>query len=176
MDFVYVDWSRNTLYDPDTAGDKRSEYRTIEETTDLLFEIWSSIPGAPRICILLGPGTTGQMGIAGGSHQRKADQVYRAYAEKYPDLYFCYEGKPLLLCYGGTPARLGTNPDWKDDRFTVRWMTDYAGVQTALIEPADLTAPVYWTRRDRDAQVLSVRGRLAEAVSCSASWLSLIHI
>lgn len=170
VDFVYVDWSRNTLYDPDTAGDKRSEYRTIEETTDLLFEIWSSIPGAPRICILLGPGTTGQMGIAGGSHQRKADQVYRAYAEKYPDLYFCYEGKPLLLCYGGTPARLGTNPDWKDDRFTVRWMTDYAGVQTALIEPADLTAPVYWTRRDRDAQVLSVRGRLAEAVSCSAAW------
>ena len=166
VDFVYVDWSRNTLYDPDIAGDKRSEYRTIEETTDLLFEIWSSIPGAPRICILLGPGTTGQMGIAGGSHQRKADQVYRAYAEKYPDLYFCYEGKPLLLCYGGTPARLGTNPDWKDDRFTVRWMTDYAGVQTALIEPADLTAPVYWTRRDRDAQVLSVRGRLAEAVSC----------
>ena len=49
-------------------------------------------------------------------------------------------------------------------------MTDYAGVQTALIEPADLTAPVYWTRRDRDAQVLSVRGRLAEAVSCSAAW------
>ena len=38
------------------------------------------------------------------------------------------------------------------------------------IEPADLTAPVYWTRRDRDAQVLSVRGRLAEAVSCSAAW------
>ena len=105
VDFVYVDWSRNTLYDPDTAGDKRSEYRTIEETTDLLFEIWSSIPGAPRICILLGPGTTGQMGIAGGSHQRKADQVYRAYAEKYPDLYFCYEGKPLLLVW--EPIRTG---------------------------------------------------------------------
>ncbi len=67
VDFVYVDWSRNTLYDPDTAGDKRSEYRTIEETTDLLFEIWSSIPGAPRICILLGPGTTGRWASRGQS-------------------------------------------------------------------------------------------------------------
>lgn len=170
VDFVYVDWSRNTLYDPDTAGDKRSEYRTVEETTDLLFEIWSAIPGAPRICILLGPGTTGSLGIAGGNQQKKADQVYRAYAEKYPDLYFRYEGKPLLLCYAGTPTRLGTAPDWSDDRFTVRWMTDYTGVQTDLYDPADLAAPVYWTRRDRDAQVLAVRGRLAEAVSCTAAW------
>lgn len=170
VDFVYVDWSRNTLYDADTAGDKRSTYRTIEEATDLLFEIWSTIPGAPRICILLGPGTTGSIGIDGGNHQKKADQVYRKYAEKYPDLYFCYEGKPLLLCYAGTPTLLGTDPDWNDDRFTVRWMTDYTGVQTDLYDSASFAAPLYWTRRDRDAQVLSVRNGLAEAVSCAAAW------
>ena len=173
VDFVYVDWSRNTLFDLDSAGDKRSEYRMIEESTDLLFEIWSTIPGAPRICILIGPGTTGPIGIAGGNQQKKADQVYAKYAEKYPDLYFTYEGKPLLLCYAGTPTRLGAEPAWSDDRFTVRWMTDYTGAQAGLADPTDLVAPLYWSRRDRDAQILAVRKSLAEAISCSAAWSGL---
>lgn len=169
VDFVYVDWSRNTLFDA-TTGDPASEYRMIEMATDLLFEVWSTIPNAPRICILIGPGSTGSFGIAGGSQQKKADQVYAKYASAYPDLYFSYEGKPLLLCYAGSPTLLGETPSWDDSRFTLRWMTDFVGDQSSLFQADELSAPFYWGRRGNDDQVFTVRDGAVEAVTCAAAW------
>lgn len=169
VDFVYVDWSRNTLFDA-AAGDPASEYYMIEAATDLLFEVWSTIPNAPRICILIGPGSTGSFGIVGGSQQKKADQVYAKYATAYPELYFSYEGKPLLLCYAGSPTLLGESPSWDDSRFTLRWMTDFVGNQESLFLEDELSAPFYWGRRGNDDQVFTVRDGAVEAVTCAAAW------
>lgn len=169
VDFVYVDWSRNTLFDAAT-GDPASEYYMIEAATDLLFEVWSTIPNAPRICILIGPGSTGNFGIAGGNQQKKADQVYAKYATAYPELYFSYEGKPLLLCYAGSPTLLGESPSWNDSRFTLRWMTDFVGDQGSLFQEDELSAPFYWGRRGNDDQVFTVRDGAVEAVTCAGAW------
>ena len=54
MDFVFVDWSNNTFYEPDVKYVWAMDM--IESSTDLLFEIWSEIPNAPKICIMVGPG------------------------------------------------------------------------------------------------------------------------
>lgn len=171
VDFVYVDWSRNTLFDAAT-GDPASEYYMIEAATDLLFEVWSEIPNAPRICILIGPGSTGIHGILGGNQQKKADQVYAKYVTAYPDLYFSYEGKPLLLCYASASTGLGASPSWDDShsRFTLRWMTDLIGNQESLFRADELSAPFYWGRRGNDDQVFTVRDGAVEAVTCAGAW------
>ena len=39
VDFVFVDWSNNTGYDPETMRKKRADFRMIEEATDVLFEV-----------------------------------------------------------------------------------------------------------------------------------------
>lgn len=157
VDFVYVDWSG-------------SVEGMVETATDLLFEVWSTIPGAPRICLQIGPGLTGSIGITSGSQQRRADQVYQTYVEAYPDLYFFYEGRPLLLCYAGTPSLLGTAPSWQDDRFTLRWTTDTIGNQTNLYDEEELSSPLYWSCRGTDTQVYTVRDGAVEAVSCTGSY------
>lgn len=157
VDLVYVDWSGST------EG-------MVETATDLLFEVWSTIPGAPRICIQIGPGLAGGIGITSGDQQRQADRVYLKYVTAYPDLYFSYEGRPLLLCYAGTPSLLGTDPTWQDDRFTLRWTTDTIGSQPSLYDEEELSSPLYWGRRGTDTQVYTVRNGAVEAIACSGSY------
>lgn len=55
VDFVFVDWSNNTFYEPDVKYVWAMDM--IESSTDLLFEIWSEIPNAPKICIMVGSRT-----------------------------------------------------------------------------------------------------------------------
>jgi hypothetical protein len=142
----------------------------IEEATDLLFEVWSQIEGAPKICIFVGPGHSGQENVDNGNHQRKVDQVYANYVEKYPDLYFQYEGKPLLMCYAATPNQYGVNPAWTDDRFTVRWVTGYVGQQATLFNSKTLRSRSFWSWEERGLQTFTVTsdGRV-ECVTCTAS-------
>lgn len=169
VDFVFVDWSNNTCYDPATMAASRQDFRTIEEGTDLLFEVWSQIEGAPKICFLMGPGHSGQENVDNGNHQKKVDQVYRDYVEKYPDLFFFYEGKPLIICYGATPTQYGARPRWTDDRFTVRWMTGYVGQQTNLYNAKSMASQTYWSWEERGTQTYCVKGREVEAVTCTAA-------
>ena len=169
VDFVFVDWSNNTCYDPATMAASRQDFRTIEEGTDLLFEVWSQIEGAPKICFLMGPGHSGQENVNNGNHQKKVDQVYRDYVEKYPDLFFFYEGKPLIICYGATPTQYGSRPAWKDDRFTIRWMTGYVGQQGGLFNQRTMASPTYWSWEERGTQTYCVNGREVEAVTCTAA-------
>ena len=56
IDFIFVDWTNNTCYDPARQRDSAPTFRMIEEATDVLFEVWSKIEGAPKICLLAGPG------------------------------------------------------------------------------------------------------------------------
>ncbi len=168
VDFIYVDWSNNTGYDPSTMS-FLNDFRTIEEATDLLFEIWSTIPNAPKICLFLGPGHNGIGDVQNGKHQKKADQVYRDYVEKYPDLYFNYEGKPLLLCYGATPTQYGEDPrrTWRDDRYTIRWVTGYVGQQSALYNNRTYASKYYWSWEERGTQTYSISGGKVEAITVS---------
>ncbi len=171
VDFVFVDWSNNTVYDPATMADSRPDFRMIEEATDALFEVWSTIPGAPKICLFVGPGHTGQASIDDGRHQKKVDQIWQDYVLKYPDLYYQYEDKPLLICYGATPTQYGAQPAWTDSRYTVRWMTGYVGQQTALFDQTTLRSSGYWSWEERGAQTYTVDASgMVEAVTCVASW------
>ena len=170
VDFVFIDWTNNTNYDPATMRDSLSDFRMIEDATELVFEIWSEIEGAPKICIFAGPGHTGQESVNNGNHQKKVDQIYSSFVEKYPDMYFHYEGKPLLMCYGATPNQYGVRPRWKDDRFTVRWVTGYVGQQSDLYNKKNLaTRTIWWSWEERGLQTFSVMDGRVECVTCTAA-------
>ncbi len=170
VDFVFVDWTNNTCYDPATMRDKRADFRMIEEATDALFEVWSNIPNAPKICIFAGPGHAGPENVANGNHQKKVDQIYRDYVEKYPELYFSYKGKPLLMCYGATPNQYGVCPEWTDHRFTVRWVTGFVGQQPELFDKDTLRSNGFWSWEERGAQTYTVTSDgHVECMTCTAA-------
>lgn len=173
VDFVFVDWSNNTEYDPATMREQRADFRMIEEATDKLFDIWSTIEGAPKICIFVGPGHNGPQTIDSGAHQRKVDQVWNDYVANpdRADMYFHYDGKPLLICYGATPHQYTVTPEklWDDDRFTVRWMTGFVGQQTALFRKGNLESRGFWSWEERGAQTYTVYNKQVEAVTVSAA-------
>ena len=173
VDFVFVDWSNNTAYDPATMREQREDFRMIEEATDQLFDIWATIEGAPKICIFVGPGHDGPQSIASGQHQAKVDQVWRDYVENpnRTDMYFYYEGKPLLICYGATPTLYTNAPSgmWGDTRFTVRWMTGFVGQQGGLYDPRTLESYCYWSWEERVAQTFTVLNGKVEAVTVTAA-------
>ncbi len=173
VDFVFVDWSNNTEYDPVTMREQRADFRMIEEATDKLFDIWATIEGAPKICIFVGPGHNGPQTIGSGAHQKKVDQVWRDYVT-HPDradMYFHYDGKPLLICYGATPNQYTATPErlWDDARYTVRWMTGYVGQQGDLFRSRTLESNGFWSWEERGAQTYTVHNRMVEAVTVSAA-------
>ena len=169
VDFIFVDWTNNTNYDPATMREQRADFRMIEEATDLLFEVWSTVEGAPKICIFAGPGHQGIESVNNGNHDKKVDQIYRDYVEKYPDLYYQYEGKPLLMCYGATPNQYGTRPTWSDDRFTVRWVTGYVGQQSSLFHSKTKESRSFWSWEERGAQTFTTIDGRVECITCTAA-------
>ena len=169
IDFVFVDWTNNTGYDPATMRDSRETFRMIEEATDALFAVWSTIEGAPKICIFAGPGHSGPETVENGKHQRKVEQIWRDYASKYPDLYYRYDGKPLLMCYGATPNLYGADPVWNDERFTVRWVTGYVGQQEGLYDPDTMRSYHFWSWEERATQTYTVKNGRVECISVTAS-------
>lgn len=171
VDFVFIDWSNNTGYVPATMRDELEDFRMIEEATNVLFEVWAEIPNAPKICIFVGPGHNGPGSVVRGEHQRKVNQVYKAYVEneKFKDMYFYYEGKPLLMCYGATPTQYGSVPAWTDNRFTIRWVTGFVGQQGSLFDSETLRSMRYWSWEERGAQTYTVHDGVVEAVTCSAA-------
>ena len=172
VDFVFIDWSNNTEYNPATMREQRPDFRMIEEATDLLFDIWATIPGAPKICIFVGPGHNGPGTISNGAHQKKVDQVWRDYVTNpdRADMYFYYLDKPLLICYGATPTQYSATPSnmWDDDRFTVRWMTGYVGQQGSLHNSV-LSSRSYWSWEERGEQTFAIHNGYVEAVTVTAA-------
>lgn len=173
VDFVFVDWSNNTEYDPATMREHRADFRMIEEATDKLFDVWATIEGAPKICIFVGPGHNGPATIDSGAHQAKVDQVWNDYVANpdRADMYFHYDEKPLLICYGATPNQYTDTPEklWDDDRYTVRWMTGYVGQQPNLFRPGNLESRGFWSWEERGAQTYTVYNDMVEAVTVSAA-------
>ena len=171
VDLVFVDWSNNTYYVPETMSEARNDFRTIEVTTDMLFDIWKTIPNAPKIALFAGPGHDGQKSVDSGDHDRKVEQIYRDYVSNPDrcDMYFQYEGKPLLLCYAATPTFYGADPEWKDDRFTIRWVTGYVGQQGDLYNKETRKSHHFWSWEERGAQTFTVSQGTVEAVTIVAA-------
>lgn len=171
IDLVFVDWSNNTGYDPETMKETRFDFSVIEDATELLFDIWKDIPNAPKIAIFAGPGHNGPESVQRGEHDRKVEQIYREYANNpaRKDMYFIYQGKPLLLCYGATPNFYGADPEWDDDRFTIRWVTGYVGQQSDLYDKRTRKSHHFWSWEERGAQTFTVSDGTVEAVTITAA-------
>ena len=169
VDFIFVDWTNNTCYDPVKQRNSAPTFRMIEEATDVLFEVWSKIEGAPKICLFAGPGHSMPENLENGNHQKKVDQIWRDYVAKYPDLYYNYDGKPLLMCYGATPNFYGADPEWTDDRFTVRWVTGYVGQQDDLFDEQTMRSYHFWSWEERATQTYTVKDGRVECISVTAS-------
>lgn len=175
VDFVFVDWSNNVGYDPETMRKKRQDFRMIEDSVIDLFEVWATIPNAPKIAIFTGPGHVQEQEdtFANGKMQAKNNQIYETFIEnpEYNKMYFYYEGKPLLLCYGATPSFVSNNePAFTDDRFTTRWVTGYVGQQGNLYDSGTMVSYMHWSWEERGAQTFTVYNDRPEAMTVVASW------
>ena len=170
VDFVFVDWSNNTTIISESTLETAEDFRMIEYSTYKMFEVWKTVPNAPKIALFLGPGHAGQSNVNNGKHQKKADQVYSSFVEneEYGDMYYYYEGKPLLICYGATPNQYGAAPKWTDDRFTIRWMTGYVGQQPSLFD-RKLCSERFWSWEERSPQTYTQINGAVETVTCSAA-------
>ena len=174
VDFVFVDWSNDVNYDPATMRSSRDDFRTIEEATEDLFEVWSTIPDAPKICIFNGPGHVQQKEdtFANGRMKAKCDQIYDTFIanEEFNKMYYYYDGKPLMPCYSATPSFNSTDDVYTDDRFTIRWVTGYVGQQRSLFDAETLVSRFHWSWEERGAQTFTVFNGQPEAMTVVASW------
>ena len=176
VDFVFVDWSNNINYDPATMRNSRADFRMIEEATEELFDVWADIDGAPKICIFTGPGheqgRNGSDPLHNGRMEAKTQQIYDTFLanERFRNMYFYYDGKPLLLCYAATPAFFQDNiSPYEDDRFTVRWITGYVGQQSALYDKETMISKMFWSWEERHTQTFTVYKGRPEAMTVNAA-------
>ena len=169
VDFIFVDWSNNVDYTP--GQPKHAHLGPIEDATVVLFDEFASLERRPRIVIMLG--TAGAPPAAlDGRLQRKADQVWKTFAEnpRFRPLLQEYLGKPLLIVYANTPSPYGTKLPWNDPRFTVRWMTGYVTQQPNLRTRDLISHAGYWSWEDRGAQTFAVHGGRPEAMTVVPCW------
>lgn len=177
VDFVFVDWSNNVKYDPAVGMKKWTglDFETVEKATETLFDVWSDLEGAPKICIFTGPGheqTQYSNVIENGIMAKKTQQIYDTFLanEKYAKQYFNYEGKPLLMCYAATPAFFDTKTSpYNDERFTIRWVTGYVGQQSTLYDEKTRASYMMWSWEERGVQTFAVNGKYAECMTVCAS-------
>ncbi|MDD3108555.1 MAG: hypothetical protein PHV49_05010 [Alistipes sp.] len=175
VDFIWIDWSNNVTYNPDTlwVGGRQD---VIEDATNLIFDEYDKLDRAghphPRISIFLGV-TGAPESASDGRLQKKADQIYKDYISnpRYARLIQYYLGKPLLVVYTDTPSPWHTGtPNWKDDRFTVRWMTGFISEQRTLRSEDRVSRYGYWSWEDRGEQTYPIyKGTPESMVVCAAT-------
>ncbi len=175
VDFIWIDWSNDVLYDPETMSSLRPDFDMIERSTQYIFEEYSGMEHSPKISIFLGcPGVP--EAIKDGSLTKKADQVYDWFVSnsdhpEYRDLVQDYLGKPLLVIYANTPSHWQTGtPRWDDERFTVRWMTGFVTEQSSLRDDNLISKKGFWSWEDRGAQTFTVHNGIPESMIVVPSW------
>ena len=176
VDFIVIDWSNNVGYIPETMADLRPDFRMIETATTAVFEVFATVENAPKICIMTGPGHIGTGAFTDGSMYRKNNQIYNTYIAnpKYNEMYFYYEGKPLLLCYAATPSFIsdGVSIPYVDPgkRFTERWVTGFVGQQGLLYDEETYRSYVHWSWEERIAQTYMVKDGIPECMTVVAAY------
>lgn len=170
VDFIVIDWSNNVGYDPETYY--REDFAMIEDATYAVFEVFATVENAPKICIMTGPGHIGSGAFTDGNMDRKNNQIYNEFiASTYNDMYFYYEGKPLLLCYAATPTIIsGNTPPYTDSRFTERWVTGFVGQQSSLFSSKTYRSYLHWSWEERVKQTYTLHNNVAECMTVVASY------
>lgn len=171
VDFIVVDWSNDLAMDVRHAGGPATQ-RFIEQATVKLFDVWTALPQAPRVVLMIGnPGAP--QSVRDGQLAAKADEVHALFVADPArrGLLFGYLGKPLLLVYVNTPSPWGHSlPPWNDDRFTVRFVTGFVTQQASLIGPPEVSRYGYWSWEDRGDPTYSVFARHPECMTVVAAW------
>jgi hypothetical protein len=171
VDFIILGWSNDLDMDIRRAGGPKSQ-RFIESTSIALFDTLRRLPSAPRIVLMIGnPGQPDA--VVTGKLAAKADEVYDLFMADatHAPLLERYLGKPLLLVYVGTPSPYRNGlPPWRDDRFTVRFMTGFVTEQHNLLGPGGVSKYGYWSWEDRHRPSCSVYGGRPECVTAVAAW------
>ncbi|MDQ2799985.1 MAG: hypothetical protein M3Y13_10110, partial [Armatimonadota bacterium] len=175
VDFIWIDWSNDIKYTYNPAV-KNKTFDMIEGATTAIFEEYAQMRSegkkTPNISIFAGV-TGAPEAATDGRLKRKADQLYKEYAEnpKFRPLLQMYLGKPLLVVYVNTPSPFPNGvPQWHDDRFTVRWMTGYVTEQRNLRTDDLVSKYGYWSWEDRGAQTYTVYDGHPEAMVVVASY------
>jgi hypothetical protein len=171
VDFILIDWSNNIAND--IVGNPNVS-RTIIANTDAVFAEYKKLSARgiahPKIAILLGTqnqgGVTCDRAIQSTKFREEIDHIAK-YNLEYPEIYFSFDGKPLIVTYLGTPACKLSKP-WSDDRFSIRWETGYLETQTKLYG-GDPNQNTYWSWIDRDP-IPSYRDGRVEAVTVAAAY------
>ena len=171
VDFIVVDWSNNVGYDPKTMY--REDFAMIENATYAIFEVFATVENAPKICIMTGPGHVGTGTFTDGQMARKNNQIYNEFIANsaYNDMYFYYEGKPLLLCYAATPSFIKNNTaPYTDSRFTERWVTGFIGQQSGLYNTKTYLSYLHWSWEERIKQTYTVYNNIPECMTVVAAY------
>lgn len=103
VDFILIDWSNNCEFTYKN-GCQRPDLRFIQDATKKLFHVWASLgPRTPKIAIMIGSPENAARYTQhrGAALQAKADEVWELFVAPYPQLYFTFGGKPLLVDYVG---------------------------------------------------------------------------
>ena len=178
-DFIVIDWTNNVDY---VKGTFDGNLQYIESATDKLFEVYAERMAqnkpCPKIVIASGIDTSDKaQAFVDGRIKTKVEQIWNDYYgnEKYKDLIFEYEGKPLLMMYLATSACVAKDGEkiYKDDRFTIRFFTGFLGEQEKLLEKGTKVSKYgYWSwwERGNNAYAVKENGN-AECITISAAWV-----
>ena len=171
VDFVVIDWSNDLNMDVRRDAGPIMQ-RFIEQATLDLFDTWSLRPDAPRVALMIGnpgePDATGNDKLT-----NKADEVHALFVSNpaRARLLQIYLGKPLLLVYVNTPTPWTRSlPPWRDDRFTVRFMTGFITQQAPLLGPGGVSKYGYWSWEDRGQPTYAICQGHPECVTVVAAW------
>lgn len=122
INIAELDWTNNlTEAFPDAPA------KECIAATDLLFQVYATMPQHPSVMFLVGPEHNRWMSrkdtYDGPWFKQQMDLLYTRYINnpKYKDMYVVYEGKPLVLFYLNGP-RTVKPPTIKDSRFTIRYV------------------------------------------------------
>lgn len=122
INIVELDWTNNL-----TAPFPSPQAKECTSATDLLFQVYATMPQHPKVMFLVGPEHNSWMSrkdtYEGPWFKQQMNLLYDRYINnpKYKDMYVTYEGKPLVLFYLNGP-RTVEPPDIKDPRFTIRYV------------------------------------------------------
>ena len=186
VNFIWIDWSNdlgyNVTMDEVLTDSVRPDFAMIERSTLYIFEEYSKMrmegKKTPNISIFIGNPAPGQdSAVSNGLLTRKANQVDQWFLNnpahsEFKALMEQHNGKPLLVCYVGTPTPWANEtPPWSDSRFTVRFMTGFVTEQHSLFNPITKESKYkYWSWEERGVQTFTVDNGFPEAMTVVPSW------
>lgn len=136
LDFVLLD---------DTNG-HGADYGSIDYNMDQIYNTVSVMENAPKIAVALG----GTFNLPENENtvperNQEAGIIYQKYFEKYPETYFSWKDKPLLVSYG-----FSSFFHWDDDRFSVRYATGSVneGIHSGYVPKTGLWGWVFNNQTD----------------------------